>query len=79
MKSKSTFTVVLFYSMVGLLMISIHQNMTNGFAASYVFYMLTFMFFLGFTYRKMNESKEDNNLKDKGDSKPEKHFKQKHK
>ena len=59
MKSKSTFTVVLFYSMAGMLMIAIHQNMRNGFAASYMFYMLTFMLFLGFTYRRINESKED--------------------
>ncbi|WP_157446982.1 hypothetical protein [Cytophaga aurantiaca] len=59
MKSKSTLTVVLFYAMAGMLMISIHQNMRNGFAAAYMFYMLTFMLFLGFTYRKMNESKED--------------------
>lgn len=68
MKSKSVFTVVLFYSMIGLLMISIHQNMKHGFAASYAFYMLTFMLFLGFTYRKINESKEDNDLKTKEDS-----------
>jgi hypothetical protein len=59
MKSKSTFTVVLFYAMAGMLMIAIHQNMRNGFAASYMFYMLTFMLFLGYTYRKINESKED--------------------
>lgn len=59
MKSKSVFTVVLFYSMVGMLFISIDQNMRHGFAASYAFYMLTFMLFLGYTYRKINESKED--------------------
>jgi Na+/melibiose symporter-like transporter len=59
MKSKSTFTVVLFYSMAGMLMIAIHQNMRNGFAAAYMFYMLTFMLFLGFTYRRINESKEE--------------------
>lgn len=76
MKSKSVFTVVLFYSMIGLLMISIHQNMTYGFPASYAFYMLTLMLFLGYTYRKINESKEDNDLKtkenshSKGSSKP---------
>lgn len=46
--------------MAGMLMIAIHQNMRNGFAASYMFYMLTFMLFLGYTYRKMNEPKEDN-------------------
>lgn len=63
MKSKSTFTVVLFYSMAGMLMIAIHQNMRNGFAASYMFYMLTFMLFLGFTYRRINESKEDDESK----------------
>ncbi|WP_299248507.1 hypothetical protein [uncultured Cytophaga sp.] len=59
MKSKSIFTVVLFYAMAGMLMIAIHQNMTNGFAASYMFYMLTFMLFLGFTYRKMSEPKDN--------------------
>jgi Na+/melibiose symporter-like transporter len=59
MKSKSTFTVVLFYAMAGMLMIAIHQNMRNGFAAAYMFYMLTFMLFLGFTYRRINESKDE--------------------
>jgi hypothetical protein len=59
MKSKNTFTVILFYVMAGMLMISIHQNMRNGFAASYAFYMLTFMLFLGYTYRRMGESKEE--------------------
>ena len=63
MKSKSTLTVVLFYSMAGMLMIAIHQNMRNGFAASYMFYMLTFMLFLGFTYRKMNGSNEEEDQK----------------
>lgn len=70
---------MLFYCMLGLLMISIHQNIRNGFAASYVFYMVSFMLFLGFTYRRINESKEDNNLTSKGDSDSEKGFKQKHK
>ena len=79
MKSKSVFTVVLFYSMVGMLLISIHQNMTNGFAVSYAFYMLTFMLFLGYTYRKINESKEDNDLKSKEDSPPKAPSKPKHK
>jgi amino acid permease len=59
MKSKSIFTVVLFYAMAGMLMIAIHQNIRNGFAASYMFYMITFMLFLGFTYRKMSEPKEN--------------------
>lgn len=59
MKSKSTLTVVLFYAMTGMLMISIHQNIRNGFAAAYMFYMLTFILFLGFVYRKMNEPKEE--------------------
>ena len=69
MKSKSTLTVVLFYSMLGMLFISIHHNMSHSFASSYIFYMLTFMFFLGYTYRKINEPKEDNNLINKEDSK----------
>jgi len=64
MKSKNTFSVVLFYSMAGMLMIAIHQNMRNGFAASYVFYMFTFMLFLGYTYRRMNEPKEDESEND---------------
>lgn len=59
MKSKSTFTVILFYAMAGMLLIAIHQNMTNGFAASYMFYMITFMLFLGYAYRRMSEPKED--------------------
>jgi len=65
MKSKSTFTVILFYSMIAMLIISIHQNMRNDFAAAYVFYMITLMLFLGYTYRKMNEPKDDNDLKTK--------------
>ncbi len=77
MKSKSTFTVILFYTMIGFLMISIHQNIRNGFAASYVFYMFTLMLFLGFTYRKINESKDDNDLKTNPDSKPKQGLKQK--
>jgi Na+/melibiose symporter-like transporter len=63
MKSKSTLTVVLFYSMAGMLMIAIHQNMRNGFAAAYMFYMLAFILFLGFTYRKMNGSNEEEDPK----------------
>lgn len=59
MKSKNIFTVILFYSMVAMFMIALHQNMLNGFAASYVFYMLTFMLFLGYAYRKMNEPKDE--------------------
>jgi len=51
--------------MIGMLGISIHQNMRNGFAAAYAFYMITFILFLGFTYRKMNEPKDDNDLKTK--------------
>ncbi|HSY62577.1 MAG TPA: hypothetical protein VK796_11905 [Cytophaga sp.] len=62
MKSKSTFTVVLFYAMAGMLMIAIHQNMRNGFAAAYMFYMLTFMLFLGFTYRRINETKSEDEV-----------------
>lgn len=61
MKSKNTFTVILFYSMAYMLMIAIHQHIRNGFAASYMFYMLTFMLFLGYTYRKMNEPNEEDN------------------
>lgn len=83
MKSKSVFTVVLFYSMVGMLFISIDQNMRHGFAASYAFYMLTFMLFLGYTYRKTNESKEekdgDKDLKTKQDAGTKDFPKPKHK
>ena len=83
MKSKSVFTVVLFYSMVGMLFISIDQNMRHGFAASYAFYMLTFMLFLGYTYRKTNESKEDQeegkDLKTKQDPGTKNSSKSKHK
>ena len=39
--------------------------MRNDFAAAYVFYMITLMLFLGYTYRKMNEPKDDNDLKTK--------------
>lgn len=77
MKSKSTLTVVLFYSMAGMLMIAIHQNMRNGFAAAYMFYMLTFMLFLGFTYRKMNESKEEESNQNNKKVKPDVKFNKK--
>jgi len=77
MKSKSTFTVVLFYSMAGMLMIAIHQNMRNGFAASYMFYMLTFMLFLGFTYRRINESKEEEESQNNQKPDPKVKFKKK--
>ena len=56
-----------------MLMISIHQNMLNGFAASYPFYMLTLMLFLGYIYRRMGETKEpeegEDSKKDKFNSK----------
>jgi hypothetical protein len=63
MKSKSVFTVVLFYLMIAMLMISIHHNMNYGFASSYGFYMITLVAFLGYTYRKINETKEENDTK----------------
>ena len=59
MKSKSTLTVILFYAMAGMLMISIHHNIDYGFAASYPFYMITLVLFLGYTYRRMNEPNEE--------------------
>jgi len=63
MKSKSVFTVVLFYLMITMLMISIYHNMNHGFASSYGFYMITLIAFLGYSYRKINETQEENNVK----------------
>ena len=77
MKSKSTFTVILFYAMAGMLMISIHQNMRNGFAASYAFYMFTLMLFLGYTYRRMGETKEPDEDENSKKVKPNVKFNQK--
>lgn len=63
MRSKSVFTVILFYLMVGMLIISINYNMRAGFAASYIFYMITLMLFLGYTYRKINEPRDESDVK----------------
>ena len=60
-----------------MLMIAIHQNMRNGFAASYMFYMLTFMLFLGFTYRRINESKEEEESQNNQKPDPKVKFKKK--
>ena len=63
--------------MAGMLMIAIHQNMRNGFAAAYMFYMLTFMLFLGFTYRRINESKEEEESQNNQKPDPKVKFKKK--
>lgn len=55
MHSKSRLTAILFYISIALLMISIHQSMSYGFAKSYFMYMITFSVYLWYNVRRTKE------------------------